>query len=106
MADYVVVAEFLLKAGKEKEFRAAMDRHAANSRAEPGCLAFDVCEDAEQPGRVLLYEVYRDAEAYVAHRANPSWRRMMDLLPSLMEPGPDGQVFQRRSVLARRPVIA
>ena len=102
MADYVVVAEFLLKAGKEEAFRAAMDRHAANSRAEPGCLGFDVCEDAERPERVLLYETYRDAAAYAEHRANPSWRRMMDLLPDLMQPGPDGQIFQRRSVFARR----
>jgi quinol monooxygenase YgiN len=106
MADYVVVAEFLLKPGAAERFREAMDRHAANSRAEPGCLGFDVCEDAERPGRVLLYEVYRDAAAYAEHRAHPSWRRMMDLLPSLMEPGPDGQVFQRRSVLARRPAVA
>jgi quinol monooxygenase YgiN len=103
MADYVIVAEFLLKPGAEATFREAMDRHAVNSRAEPGCLGFDVCEDAERPGRVLLYEVYRDDAAYQAHRANPSWRRMMELLPSLLEPGPNGQLFQRRSVLARRP---
>lgn len=102
MADYVVVAEFLLKPGAEPAFFEAMDRHAANSRAEPGCLGFDVCQDAAEPGRVLLYETYRDAAAYVEHRANPSWRRMFDLLPGLMEPGPDGQVFQRRSVLSRR----
>lgn len=97
-----MVAEFLLKPGAAETFHEAMDAHAANSRAEPGCLRFDVCEDAERPGRVLLYEVYRDGAAYAAHRASPSWRRIMDLLPRLLEPGPDGELFQRRSVLARR----
>lgn len=106
MADYVVVAEFQLKPGAEAAFREAMDRHAVNSRSEPGCLGFDICEDAERPGRVLLYETYRDAAAYAEHRANPSWRRVMDVLPSLVEPAPDGQLFQRRSVLARRPPLA
>jgi (4S)-4-hydroxy-5-phosphonooxypentane-2,3-dione isomerase len=103
MGDYVVIAEFLLKPGAEPEFFEAMDRHAANSRAEPGCLGFDVCRDADEPRRVLLYETYRDEAAYAEHRAAPSWRRVMDLLPALIEPGPEGRVFQRRSVLSRRP---
>lgn len=104
MGDYVVVAEFRLKPGAAGAFHAAMDKHAANSRAEPGCLGFDVCVDAEDASRVLLFEVYRDAEAYAAHRATESWKMVTALLPGLLEPGPDGAIFQRRSVLTRRPV--
>lgn len=103
MGEYVVVAEFRLKPGAAAAFHAAMDRHAANSRAEPGCLGFDVCVDSEDAHRVLLFEVYRDAEAYAAHRATESWKSITELLPSLLEPGPDGAIFQRRSVMTRRP---
>jgi autoinducer 2-degrading protein len=38
---------------------------------EEGCLRFDVTVDSENPNRILLYEVYRDADARAIHRAAP-----------------------------------
>lgn len=101
---YVVVAEFRVKPGAEERFTEVLDQHARNSRTgEPGCLAFDVCQHPEDPAHFLLYEVYRDEAAYAAHRETESYRWFFGEVGELLEPGPDGAPFQRRSVLARRP---
>ena len=43
---------------------------------EAGCLRFDVTVDSVDPNRVMLFEVYRDAEARKVHRAAPYLRRI------------------------------
>ena len=54
---------------------------------EIGCLRFDVTVDSEDPNRVMLFEVYRDAEARRIHRAAPYLRRIAAGLDTwLVEP--------------------
>ena len=48
-----------------------------STRDEPGCLRFDMHQDAENPARFYLYEVYRDETAFEAHLETPhfiEWR--------------------------------
>ena len=42
-------------------FRAAMEIDAAGSRLEPGCLRFDLLEDAENPLKFTFYEASASA---------------------------------------------
>jgi autoinducer 2-degrading protein len=42
---------------------------------EPGCLRFDVIQDRDEPARVCLYEIYRDADAFQAHLVAPHFKR-------------------------------
>jgi quinol monooxygenase YgiN len=66
---FVVTVQFQIKAGREEDFRAAVLDQALNSlRLEPDCQQFDVCRHPEDPGAVLLYEVYASAEAFEAHQ--------------------------------------
>ncbi|TCP60554.1 antibiotic biosynthesis monooxygenase [Rhodovulum bhavnagarense] len=48
--------------------RAALPLHVRLSRAETGCLCFDITEDAEEPGLFNVYEEFTDADALRAHR--------------------------------------
>ena len=43
--------------------------HVRLTRAEPGCLAFDVTESRERPGWFAVSEHFRDAAAFEAHQA-------------------------------------
>lgn len=56
--------------------RAALPRHLHLTRAEPGCLAFDVTETA--PGVFSVSERFADRAAFEAHqvrtRASDWWR--------------------------------
>ena len=49
-------------------FREATILNASNSVREPGIARFDVIQQADDPTRFALVEVYRDAAAQAAHR--------------------------------------
>ncbi len=98
---YVVSAEFRAKPACVEEFGGFIDRHAAASRGEPGCLVFDVCQDPEHPAVFVLYEVYRDEGAYQAHRATAHYGRFFETAAALLEPAGE-TLFVNRRVLARR----
>ena len=43
-----------------------LENVSSSLRNEPGCLRFDVLEEAGEPCRFTLYEVYRDAADFDA----------------------------------------
>jgi len=49
-------------------FREATIENARNSRKEPGVARFDFLQQADDPARFQLCEVYRDAAAQAAHK--------------------------------------
>lgn len=53
-----------------EQFRERVRRHAEISRAESGCIAFDVYRSTETPGEFMLFELYRDTIALETHRAS------------------------------------
>jgi len=66
---FVVTVQFSVAPQHLADFMREMVANARDSRQrEPGCLAFDVCEDPARPGQVFLYEVYRDAAAFEQHK--------------------------------------
>ena len=68
MSGYVVIVDFRLMPGARAVFRPLMDATAgASVRDEPGCRRFDVIEPEDDPERILLYEIYADADAFEAH---------------------------------------
>lgn len=50
------------------------------SRAEDGCVAYDWALDPTKPGRVHVYEEWRDEEAVARHFRDPSYAAMRDHL--------------------------
>ena len=59
--------------------RDALPQHIRLSRAEPGCLSFEVTQDAGDPCRWNLAESFRDMDAFEAHRARTAasdWGRL------------------------------
>jgi quinol monooxygenase YgiN len=58
-------------------FKLATLANARASRQEPGVARFDVVQQADDPTRFVLVEVYRDAAAAAAHKETqhyPVWR--------------------------------
>jgi quinol monooxygenase YgiN len=72
-----VVAVLVAKEKREADLEALLRGMAASSRAEPGNLRYDLWRDAEQPGRFVLDEVYRDADALAGHRATPHFQNYL-----------------------------
>lgn len=75
----VVFVTAQVKPEHREEFLAAILEDARDSLAkEPGCLRFDVIEDAADPNKLYFYEVYRDQAAVEYHRTQPHYLKFRD----------------------------
>ena len=76
---YVIIAPIQIKEGYKEQFIEEMIGDAVGSvNDEPGCIRFDVIQDAEDPNRIWLYEVYVDEAAFEAHTQAPHFERWRD----------------------------
>lgn len=71
---------------------AALD-NARNSLEEPGVYRFDFIQQANDPTRFILYEVYRDAQAAVDHKQTAHYLRWKSLVDSMMAEPRVGVVY-------------
>ena len=76
---YVIVAPLQIKEGHKEEFIKGMLEDAKGSvNDEPGCLRFDVIQDAGDSNRIWLYEVYTDEAAFQAHLKAPHFTKFLE----------------------------
>lgn len=68
-------------------FEAATLENARASVQEPGIARFDVLQQADDPTRFVLVEVYRSPEAPAAHKQTAHYARWRDAVaPMMAEP--------------------
>ena len=65
-------------------FKTATLDNARNSVKEPGIVRFDVCQQADDPTRFVLVEVYRSVEAAAAHKETAHYARWRDTVADMM----------------------
>ncbi len=65
-------------------FKQATLVNAANSVKEAGIARFDVLQQAEDPTRFILVEVYRTAEAPAAHKETVHYKRWREEVMKMM----------------------
>jgi quinol monooxygenase YgiN len=76
---YVIIAPIQIKEGYREQFIEAVVEDARSSvHNEPGCLRFDVIQDADDANRIWLYEVYKDEAAFQAHLQAPHLRKFRE----------------------------
>jgi quinol monooxygenase YgiN len=65
-------------------FKQATLENASNSIQEPGIARFDVIQQAEDPTRFILVEVYKTAAAPAAHKETPHYLRWRNTVMKMM----------------------
>lgn len=65
-------------------FKLATIENARNSVQEPGIARFDVIQQADDPTRFVLVEIYRTAEAPVEHKATAHYAAWRDAVAEMM----------------------
>jgi (4S)-4-hydroxy-5-phosphonooxypentane-2,3-dione isomerase len=65
-------------------FREATVENARNSVREPGIARFDVIQQAGEPSRFVLVEVYRTPEAAAAHKETAHYKTWRDAVAPMM----------------------
>ncbi len=63
--------------------RAALADHIALTRAEPGCLRFDVTEDLTHPDRFQVSELFASRAAFDAHQVRSAASPWADVTAGL-----------------------
>lgn len=74
---FIVHVHVQVKPEHVEAFKAATLANARASIQEPGVARFDVVQQADDPTRFVLVEVYRDVAANLAHKETahyPIWR--------------------------------
>ncbi len=88
---YVILAALQVKPGYKEEFIEAMLGDAKGSfNNEPGCLRFDLIQDAGDENRVWLYEVYKDEAAFQYHTKQPHFTDLVERLKVWRDEAPQG----------------
>ena len=86
---YIIIAPIQIKEGYKDAFVEAMLGDAKGSvNDEPGCLRFDVIQDAGDPNRIWLYEVYVDEAAFQEHLKAPHFIKWRDTVKDWTEERP------------------
>ena len=62
-----VIADLTLHPGTGGEFFAAARRMIDATRAEEGCIRYDLMQDIDNPARVTFVEEWQSREALAAH---------------------------------------
>ncbi len=66
-----IVANIHAKPGKEALIRAALEKLIEPSRADAGCIPYDLHIDHEDPGHFMFFENWESQDLWQAHMATP-----------------------------------
>ena len=78
---YVIIAPIQIKEGCKEEFvKALLPNAQAAANTEPGCLRFDVIQDAGDTNRLWVYEIYVDEAAFQAHQSSEHYLKAIETM--------------------------
>ena len=65
---YIVNVTVMVKPDHVDDFIREIKKNAEGTRKEPGNVRFDVAQAEDDKNRFLLYEVYQNKDAFLAHQ--------------------------------------
>lgn len=80
----VVLVHVHVKPDHIETFRRASIDNASHSVQEPEVARFDVIQQADDPTRFVLVEVYRTADAAAQHKETAHYQRWRDAVADMM----------------------
>ena len=87
-APLVVIARMRAKPGQEGRLRAALDRLVTATRAEEGCLAYDLHVGVDDPQLFSFYEQWTSRAAHDAHDGAPHVAAFREQAAELLDGAP------------------
>jgi (4S)-4-hydroxy-5-phosphonooxypentane-2,3-dione isomerase len=81
---HILHVHLKVKPERIDDFIAATIENAKASLQEPGCVRFDVIQEAEDPARFVLVEIYRDQAGHAAHRESPHYNAWAERAPDML----------------------
>ncbi len=95
---YNFLAQFQAKQGRAEDLRRILSAIVAPTRAEPGCVNYDLHVNMDDPSRFVLYEGWQSKKALDHHMTLPHFTKLMTELDDVAEKGADGKPFQGQAL--------
>jgi (4S)-4-hydroxy-5-phosphonooxypentane-2,3-dione isomerase len=80
----IVLVHVHVKPESVEAFKQATIENASNSVKEAGIARFDVIQQADDPTRFILVEIYRTVEAQAAHKETVHYAAWRDTVAGMM----------------------
>jgi quinol monooxygenase YgiN len=80
----IVLVHIHVKPEFIEDFKQASINNASNSVKETGVARFDIIQQAEDPTRFTLVEVYKTVDAPAAHKETAHYARWRDTVAGMM----------------------
>jgi quinol monooxygenase YgiN len=84
-----VVAKFVAKAGKEEVMRKECLARLEPTRAEDGCISYDLHEDIENPAVLVFVECWKSKEDLEKHLQMPYLQSLLGMVDDLCAEPPE-----------------
>jgi len=95
--NWYISAAFRARPGKETELRDALKGLQAPTRAEPGCLTYDLHQAVDDPARLLMFESWESQAAIDAHMKSPHVQKFAPRVDGLCAESPQITIWERIS---------
>jgi quinol monooxygenase YgiN len=92
-----VSAAFRARPGKETELRDALKALQGPTRAEPGCLTYDLHLALGDPAKVMMFETWESQAAIDAHMKSPHVQKFAPRVDGLCGEPPQIVIWERIS---------
>jgi quinol monooxygenase YgiN len=90
---FALLVTIKAKAGKEKELEATFAPCIAATKKEPGCLAYELNRDPDEPTTYLMFEKFKNVAALEAHLKAEHTIRLLKALEGLTDGEIKGKVY-------------
>ena len=81
---FTVVARLRAKSGQEARLRGELQGLVGPTRAEAGCVTYDLHESMSEPGCFLFLEIWKSPADLEAHFETPHMLAIAKVLPDLL----------------------
>jgi len=89
-----VLAVLETQEGKEKEFEEALRIMVRNVNQEEGTLAYILHRAKDNPAKFMVYEKYKDEEAFAYHGTTPHMAELFEKIGPLMAGEPSIAMYE------------
>jgi len=94
MPDVIVIATAKAKPGKEKEMESALRAVALPTRAQPGCVRFNLSRSTDDPAVIVGVKRWASKEDYEMHLQGPHFQRLGAAMGNIIAGPPQIQWYE------------
>ncbi|WNN42470.1 MULTISPECIES: putative quinol monooxygenase [Winslowiella] len=85
----MIVAKFVAQPGKADELKKVLSACIAPSRAESGCVHYDLYRSVEDGNVFLFHETWQDEAAIAEHGEQPHFKKLLAGCENLLKSPPE-----------------